>query len=402
LASGDLPTKLADCQSSNLEESELYLVEGDSAGGSAKGGRDRRFQAILPLKGKILNVERARLDKMLGHSEIKTIITALGIGIGDEIDMSKLRYGKTIIMTDADVDGSHIRTLLLTFFFRHMPQIIEAGRLYIAQPPLYKLTTKKGSRYVTTDAELKRIMIERGVESLSLVDEKGGKAFEGAPLRQIGEDLRRVEDLSRDALPVWARISADEWLARFDGARLPTHWARVDGRDHWFDSLAEQQNFVELQRGLRGGELKLHDGPHSPVGRDEADVVVAHAAHAEDIARALASLEAKGVSFRDGIAWQVVGGKESVSCASPVQLSLAMRKSAQGDIDVQRYKGLGEMDADQLWESTMDPSRRKLYLVHVEDAIQADRIFTTLMSEDVEDRRKYIEDHALEVTNLDV
>ncbi|MEY2747030.1 MAG: gyrase subunit [Planctomycetota bacterium] len=402
LASGDLPTKLADCQSSNLEESELYLVEGDSAGGSAKGGRDRRFQAILPLKGKILNVERARLDKMLGHSEIKTIITALGIGIGDEIDMSKLRYGKTIIMTDADVDGSHIRTLLLTFFFRHMPQIIEAGRLYIAQPPLYKLTTKKGSRYVTTDAELKRIMIERGVESLSLVDEKGGRAFEGAPLRQIGEDLRRVEDLSRDAFPMWARVSADEWLSRFDGARLPTHWARVDGKDHWFDSLSEQQNFVELQRGLRGGELKLHDGPQCPIGRDEADVVVAHAAHAEDIARALASLEAKGVSFRDAILWQVVGGKETVACSGPVQLSLAMRKSAQGDIDVQRYKGLGEMDADQLWESTMDPSRRKLYLVRVEDAIQADRIFTTLMSEDVEDRRKYIEDHALEVTNLDV
>ena len=402
LASGDLPTKLADCQSNNLEESELYLVEGDSAGGSAKGGRDRRFQAILPLKGKILNVERARIDKMLGHSEIKTIILALGIGIGDEIDMSKLRYGKTIIMTDADVDGSHIRTLLLTFFFRHMRPIIDAGRLYIAQPPLYKLTTKKGSRYVTTDAELKRIMIERGVESLSLVDEKGGRAFEGAPLRQICEDLRRVEDLSREALPSWTRVSADAWLARFDGTRLPTHWARVGGVDHWFDSLVEQQNFVELQRGLHGGALRLHDGPQSPVGRDEADVVTAHVTHVDDVARALASLEAKGVSFRDAIDWQVAGGKEAVVCRSPVELSVAVRKSAQGDIDVQRYKGLGEMDADQLWESTMDPSRRKLYLVQVEDAIEADRIFTTLMSEDVGDRRKYIEDHALEVTNLDV
>ena len=402
LASGDLPTKLADCQSNNLEESELYLVEGDSAGGSAKGGRDRRFQAILPLKGKILNVERARIDKMLGHSEIKTIILALGIGIGDEIDMSKLRYGKTIIMTDADVDGSHIRTLLLTFFFRHMRPIIDAGRLYIAQPPLYKLTTKKGSRYVTTDAELKRIMIERGVESLSLVDEKGGRAFEGAPLRQICEDLRRVEDLSREALPSWTRVSADAWLARFDGTRLPTHWARVGGVDHWFDSLVEQQNFVELQRGLHGGALRLHDGPQSPVGRDEADVVTAHVTHADDVARALMSLESKGVSFRDAIDWQVAGGKEAVVCRSPVELSVAVRKSAQGDIDVQRYKGLGEMDADQLWESTMDPSRRKLYLVQVEDAIEADRIFTTLMSEDVVDRRKYIEDHALEVTNLDV
>jgi DNA gyrase subunit B len=399
LASGDLPTKLADCQSNNLEESELYLVEGDSAGGSAKGGRDRRFQAILPLKGKILNVERARIDKMLGHSEIKTIILALGIGIGDEIDMSKLRYGKTIIMTDADVDGSHIRTLLLTFFFRHMRPIIDAGRLYIAQPPLYKLTTKKGSRYVTTDAELKRIMIERGVESLSLV---GGRAFEGAPLRQICEDLRRVEDLSREALPSWTRVSADAWLARFDGTRLPTHWARVGGVDHWFDSLVEQQNFVELQRGLHGGALRLHDGPQSPVGRDEADVVTAHVTHADDVARALTSLESKGVSFRDAIDWQVAGGKEAVVCRSPVELSVAVRKSAQGDIDVQRYKGLGEMDADQLWESTMDPSRRKLYLVQVEDAIEADRIFTTLMSEDVVDRRKYIEDHALEVTNLDV
>jgi DNA gyrase subunit B len=401
LASGNLPGKLADCQSSNLDESELYLVEGDSAGGSAKMGRDRRFQAILPLKGKILNVERARLDKMLGHSEIQLIISAMGTGIADEFDLSKLRYGKTIIMTDADVDGSHIRTLLLTFFFRHMRELVDAGRLYIAQPPLYKLTSKKDSRYVTTEAELRQILIDRGVDSLSVVDPRTKKTWQGAELRTLCDDLRKLEELSATIAPSWARVNVIELLKSFDGKRVRTHWAYAQGLDHWFDTLAELQNFLELQKaGHR--DLKVYDGPDSPVSREMADVLVCHLAHTDDIVKLLTSLEAKGLTFRGGGEWSVVGGKDAVTCNDPLQLSLAVRKSAQADIDIQRYKGLGEMDADQLWESTMDPTKRTLYQVMLEDAMLADQVFTILMSDGVEQRREYIERHALEVTNLDV
>ncbi len=401
LASGNLPGKLADCQSSNLDESELYLVEGDSAGGSAKMGRDRRFQAILPLKGKILNVERARLDKMLAHSEIQLIISAMGTGIADEFDLTKLRYGKTIIMTDADVDGSHIRTLLLTFFFRHMRLLVDEGRLYIAQPPLYKLTSKKESRYVTSDAELRQILIERGVDALSVLDPKTKKTWTGAQLRMLCEDLRKLEELAPLIAPPWARVSASALIQSFDGRRVHTHWALADGKEHWFDTLTELQNFLALQ-GATKRSLKVYEGPDSPGSREDADVVVCHLAHTDELAKVLAQLEAKGLQFRGGGEWVVQGGKEPVTVNDPIQLSIALRKSAQADIDIQRYKGLGEMDADQLWESTMDPQKRTLYQVTMEDGLQADAIFTILMSDGVEQRREYIERHALEVTNLDI
>ncbi len=401
LASGNLPGKLADCQSSNLEESELYLVEGDSAGGSAKMGRDRRFQAILPLKGKILNVERARLDKMLAHSEIQLIISAMGTGIADEFDLTKLRYGKTIIMTDADVDGSHIRTLLLTFFFRHMRQLVDDGHLYIAQPPLYKLTTKKDSRYVTTDAELRQILIDRGVDALSVLDPRSNKTWEGAQLRALCEDLRRLEDLAAIVAPPWARLNFAELVKSFDGKRVHTHWASASGVEHWFDSLGELQNFLELMK-LKFRDMKVFEGPQSAFSRDDADVVVCHLAHTEELTKVLMQLSAKGLQFKGGGEWTVIGGKEPITCTTPVQLSLALKKSAQADIDIQRYKGLGEMDADQLWESTMDPTKRTLYQVTMDDAFAADQIFTILMSDGVEERRAYIERHALEITNLDV
>jgi len=403
LASGNMPGKLADCQSTNLEESELYLVEGDSAGGSAKEGRNRRFQAILPLKGKILNVEKATADKMLGHSEIQVIISALGCGIADEFDLTNLRYGKTIIMTDADVDGSHIRTLLLTFFFRHMRPLIEAGRLYIAQPPLYKLKRGKTEQYIATESELRKVLIEMGVDSITIHDRVADREFTGVEARQIADALRRVEDAVDTAVPGWTQVEPAEWLNMWDGDKLPSIWARADETDQFFDSAEELDNFLELQRGAHAGEeLLVYNGPESSTDRMQAHVLTSRLAHAKEIAAAIAELEALGLKLKGGGDFEVRTSKGSVEAANLIELGKAVREGASDNIDLQRYKGLGEMNPDQLWESTMDPERRRLYQVKLDDEIKADEIFTVLMSTGVEQRREYIERYALEATNLDI
>ncbi len=403
LASGNLPGKLADCQSSNLDETELYIVEGDSAGGPAKMGRDRRIQAILPIKGKILNVEKARLDKMLSHMEIQLIISAMGCGIADELDLTKLRYGKTIIMTDADVDGSHIRTLLLTFFFRQMPGLIEQGRLYIAQPPLYKVSKGKDYRYLVDDPALREYLVELGVSSLEITDVNADKTWIGADLRVLLEDLRRLGELGSHVNPIWSPIEFSDVLDRWNGEVLPTWWARTGLTDHFFDTRTEYDDFIALQSGTVEGDLKVYQGPDGDTRMDEAHVLASPLERIDKVSEILTTLEGHGLILRGGGAWKVKSGnKEPLDCGTILELIEKAQEAAQSGVDIQRYKGLGEMNAEQLWESTMDPGTRTLFRVEMDDAFAADQIFTILMSDGVEARREYIEQHALEITNLDV
>jgi DNA gyrase subunit B len=397
LDSGGLPGKLADCQERDPERCELFLVEGESAGGTAKSGRDRRYQAILPLKGKILNVEKARYDKMLGHEEIRAMITAVGTGIGkDDFDAAKLRYGKIIIMTDADVDGSHIRTLLLTFFFRHMQELIKRGHVFVAQPPLYRIKKGKSEKYIKDDTEFTREILRRAIENVK-VELADKTVLEGTELRNFLMQLdqfqiifRKMERRLRDPRVV-------EILTRTDIA--------LDSKA----DFTEHANLKMVHEALKAlkieTELKREE-EHSAWMTTFKDPTNAERAINIELAsqpeykrlRAMARQVTKFnhppfVAVRDTNRETLPGWRE---------LLAHVKGEGTREVSIQRYKGLGEMNAEQLWDTTMNIETRTLLRISLEDLVVSDQIFTTLMGEDVESRRKFIEDNALDVRNLDV
>ncbi len=451
LGGGGLPGKLADCSERNPERCELYLVEGESAGGTAKQGRDRRFQAILPLKGKILNVEKARYDKMLGHEEIRAMITALGCGIGkDDFDPTKLRYGKLILMTDADVDGSHIRTLLLTFFFRHMTELIKRGHVYIAQPPLYKIKKGRFEQYIKNDQEFLKVMVKRASEGISVRHGGGPGILEGATLAQFMGNLDeflgffdKVDKRLRND-KVTLLLAKAELVKKADFLSEPgqedTPPAKLVAVHEALKSFVESGQFRSLGEMERDEEHQTWSFAFTDAqaairhidwalaGSAEYRQMMVKYALIKDQLEPPFLIEYTGKGMPEPaaveVAAQTAGEGESAEAVEAAASAKATRKARaarepvekqsarelfdfivdQGKKEyiVQRYKGLGEMTAPQLWETTMDPSVRTLLNVKLEDIAETEQIFTTLMGEDVEARRKFIEENALDVKNLDI
>ncbi len=416
LGGGGLPGKLRDCLSNDMEKCELYLVEGDSAGGSAEGGRLKEFQAILPLRGKIINAYKSREDKVLANEEVQSIINAIRAGVGEDQDLSRRRYNKIIIMTDADVDGSHIRTLLLCFFYRQMYQLIEKGHVYVAQPPLYRVRSRKSTTYVQTDEEMKRQLLERGVEEASLVSDDG-RTIGGNDISTLCRTLASMEDaiLALERRGIGLRVHAER--ANPATGRLPIYHVLDEGRSQWFSTRVELDEYLNQQNADRDG-LKVggngENGPADPTAAagGKGTILINEFNEVRTINSGLQELAKFGFEVSSLLPQERTGMEEPryrlrrSDGDSAIQdlrgLLAAVRAAGEKGLQVTRFKGLGEMNAEELRETTLDPANRSLIQVNMLNAAEADEMFRILMGDKVEPRREFIEKHALEVKNLDV